>query len=123
MNVLLWVLQGLPAAVFAMAGVMKTTQPIDRLADTLTYTKDLTPRTVRLIGAVELAAVLGLVLPAVTGLAVVLTPLAALGLAVVMALAGTFHVRHRECSAIGMNAVLLALAVVVAWGRFGPYSF
>ncbi|MFD5861990.1 DoxX family protein [Streptomyces chartreusis] len=76
----------------------------------------------RLIGAVELAAALGLVLPA-AGIAVVLTPLAALGLAVVMALAGTFHLRRREYSAIGMNGVLLALAVVVAGGRFGPYSF
>ncbi|MEU8544840.1 DoxX family protein [Streptomyces sp. NPDC048717] len=52
-----------------------------------------------------------------------LAPLAAVGLAVVMAPAGTFHVRRREDSAIGMNAVLPALAVVVAWGRFGPYSF
>lgn len=108
---------------FATAGVMKTTQPIDRLAGALPYTKDLAPGTVRLIGAAELAAALGLVLPAATGIAVLLTPLAAVGLAVVMALAGTFHLRRREYSAIGMNAVLLALAVVVAWGRFGPYSF
>ncbi|MFJ9831693.1 DoxX family protein [Streptomyces sp. NPDC101169] len=123
MNVLLWVLQGLLAAVFAMAGVMKTTQPIDKLAGTLPYAKDLAPGTVRLIGTVELAAALGLVLPAATGIAVVLTLLAALGLAVVMTLAGTFHLRRREYSAIGANAVLLALSVVVAWGRFGPYSF
>lgn len=77
----------------------------------------------RLTGAVELAAALGLVLHAATGLAVVLTRLAALGLVVVMALAGTFHLRRWEYSAIGMNGVLLALSVVVAWGRFGPYSF
>ncbi|MFJ9120158.1 hypothetical protein ACIRJO_32020 [Streptomyces sp. NPDC102394] len=53
----------------------------------------------------------------------VLTRLAALGLVVVMALAGTVHLRRWECSAIGMNGVLPALSVVVAWGRFGPYSF
>lgn len=123
MNVLLWVLQGLLAAVFTMAGVMKTTQPIHKLVGTVPYANDLTPGTVRLIGAVELAAALGLVLPATAGTAMVLTPLAALGLAVVMALAGTFHLRRREYSAIGMNGVLLALSVVVAWGRFGPYSF
>ncbi|MFJ9733170.1 DoxX family protein [Streptomyces sp. NPDC101171] len=111
MNVLLWVLQGLLAAVFAMAGVMKTTQPIDKLAGTLPYARDLAPGTVRLIGTVELAAALGLVLPAATGIAVEMT------------LAGTFHLRRREYSAIGANAVLLALSVVVAWGRFGPYSF
>ncbi|MFE9449728.1 DoxX family protein [Streptomyces sp. NPDC006739] len=62
-------------------------------------------------------------LPAATGIAVVLTPLAAVGLAVVMVLAGAFHIRRGEYSAIGLNAVLLALSVVVAWGRFGPYSF
>ncbi|SFY48429.1 DoxX family protein [Streptomyces sp. F-1] len=101
---------------------MKTTQPIHKLVGTLPYAKDLTPGTVRLIGAVELAAALGPVLPAATGIAVVLTPLAALGLAVVMALAGTFHLRRREYSAIGMNGVLLALSFVVAWGRFGPYT-
>ncbi|PWS42351.1 hypothetical protein DKT74_22570 [Streptomyces sp. ZEA17I] len=38
------------------------------------------------------------------------------------ALIGTFRVRRREYSAIGVNAVLLVLAVEVVWGRFGPYS-
>jgi DoxX-like family len=76
----------------------------------------------RLIGGVELAAALGLILPATTGIALALTPLAAVGLAVVMVLAGAFHVRRGEYSAIGLN-VVLALAVVVAWDRFGPYSF
>ncbi|GGN39908.1 hypothetical protein FHR83_006619 [Actinoplanes campanulatus] len=28
-----------------------------------------------------------------------------------------------EYSNIGVNMVLLILAAVVAWGRFGPYSF
>src|ERR1044072_64011 len=107
MKVLLWVLQGLLAAMFAMAGVMKATQPIDKLAGTLPYAKDLAPGTVRLIGAVERAAALVLLPPAATGIAVVLTPLAAVGLAVVMVLAGAFHIRRGEYSAIGLNAVLL----------------
>ncbi|MGQ4480116.1 DoxX family protein [Streptomyces sp. SAS_276] len=68
----------------------------------------------QLIGAVESAAALGLFLPAATGIAALLTPLAALGPAVVMALAGTFHLRHREYTAIGMNGMLPSLSVVVA---------
>ncbi|MFI0775295.1 DoxX family protein [Streptomyces sp. NPDC021212] len=123
MNVFLWALQGLLAVAFGAAGVMKSTQPIEKLAGSLPYAKDLPVRVVRLIGVVELAAALGLILPAATGIAVALTPLAAVGLAVVMVLAGAFHVRRGEYSAIGLNVVLLALAVVVAWGRFGPYSF
>ncbi|WP_405680964.1 DoxX family protein [Streptomyces sp. NBC_00868] len=52
-----------------------------------------------------------------------LTPLAATGLAVVMVLAAIVHARRKEPSAIGFNTALLILAVLVAWGRFGPYSF
>jgi hypothetical protein len=33
------------------------------------------------------------------------------------------HARRRELQGILVNLVLLALAVVVVWGRFGPASF
>ncbi len=123
MNIFLWVLQALLAAMFAMAGVMKSTQPIEKLAGSLPYVKDLAPGTVRLIGVAELAAALGLILPAAAGIATVLTPLAATGLIVVMVLAAGFHYRRKEYSSIAFNAALLALAAVVAWGRSGPYAF
>ncbi|WP_406435249.1 DoxX family protein [Streptomyces sp. NBC_00631] len=58
-----------------------------------------------------------------TGIAPVLTPLAATGLVVVMVLAAITHARRKEPGAIAFNAVLLILAALVAWGRFGPYSF
>lgn len=101
---------------------MKSTQPKAELAEKLPWVTDYPTGTVRFIGAVELAAGLGLILPAATGIAPVLTPLAATGLVVVMALAMVTHARRKEPSAIGFNAVLLILAAVVAWGRFGPYS-
>lgn len=56
-------------------------------------------------------------------MAPVLTPLAATGLAVVMLLAAITHARRKENGAIGFNTVLLVLAALVAWGRFGPYEF
>jgi uncharacterized membrane protein len=123
MNVVLWIVQGLLAAGFGMAGIMKSTQPKEKLVDRLPWVEDFSPATVRFIGIVELAAALGLILPAVTGIAPVLTPLAATGLAVVMVLAAVIHVRRKEPSGIAVNAVLFALAAFVAWGRFGPYSF
>jgi DoxX-like family len=49
--------------------------------------------------------------------------LAAVGLVVLMAGAVVTHARRREPQLIVVNVVLLALAVVVPWGRFGPYSF
>ncbi|MGW3909941.1 DoxX family protein [Streptomyces sp. NPDC005070] len=123
MNVFLWIVQAVLAAMFAMAGVMKSTQPKDKLAEKLPWVADFSPATVRFIGIVEFAAALGLILPAATGIAPVLTPVAATGLAVVMLLAAITHTRRKEPSAIAFNTVLLVLAALVAWGRFGPYSF
>jgi len=122
MNVVLWIVQGVLAVMFGLAGVMKTLQPKDKLIDRLPWAADFSQPTVRFIGIVELAAALGLILPAATGIAPILTPLAATGLAVVMVLAAITHGRRKEPSGIGFNAVLLVLAVFVAWGRFGPYS-
>jgi hypothetical protein len=40
-----------------------------------------------------------------------------------MAGAAAVHARRKEAPMVAMNAALLVLAVFVAWGRFGPYSF
>ncbi|MED7928871.1 DoxX family protein [Nonomuraea sp. LP-02] len=123
MNTALWIVQALLAAMFGMAGLMKSTQPKDKLQPKLPWVEDFSPATIRVIGIAELAAALGLILPALTGIAPILTPLAATGLVVVMILAAFTHARRKEPTAIVFNLVLLALAAFVAWGRFGPYSF
>jgi uncharacterized membrane protein YphA (DoxX/SURF4 family) len=110
------------AVLFAIAGVMKATQPKAKLAQRLPWAEDFAPATVRFIGVMELLGAAGLILPAVTGIAPILTPLAAAGLAVMMLLAALTHVRRKEPSGIALTVVLFALAVVIAWGRFGPYS-
>lgn len=122
MNVFLWILQALLAVMFAMAGVMKSTRPKDRLAPKLPWVEDFPSGMVKFIGVAELAAALGLILPAATGIAPVLTPLAAAGLVIVMIGAMITHARRKEPQAIAFNVVLLILAAVVAWGRFGPHS-
>ena len=123
MNVFLWIVQAVLAAVFAMSGAMKTTQPKEKLAPRLPWVEDFSPGTVRLIGIVELLGAIGLILPAATGIAPVLTPIAATGLAIVMVLAAATHIRRKEPSGVAFTAVLLLLAVIVAWGRFGPYRW
>lgn len=123
MNIALWVAQILLALAFGTAGVMKTTQPRDTLQEKLPWVQDFSTSTVRFIGSVELLAAIGLILPAFTGIAPGLTPLAATGLAVLQALAIATHIRRREPGAVAFNLVLMALAMFVAWGRFGPYAF
>ena len=123
MNVVLWVVQGLLAAMFLVAGVMKVTQPRQKLIDTMGWPADFSDNVVKGIGAVEILAAIGLILPAVTGIATWLTPLAAVGLAILMVGAAATHYRRKEPQMIFVTAGIFVLAVVVAWGRFGPYSF
>lgn len=123
MNLALWILQIVLAVLFAMAGWMKASQPKEKLLERLPWAEDFSPGTLRLIGVVELAAAVGLILPAATGIAPILTPLAGTGLVVQMVLAAVTHARRKEPRAIAFNAVLLVVAAIVAWGRFGPYSF
>ncbi|SDY94620.1 DoxX-like family protein [Micromonospora pattaloongensis] len=123
MNTVLWVLQILLAVAFGLAGLMKSTQPAAKLAPKMPYVEDFSAGTTRAIGVLELLAALGLILPAATGIAVILTPLAAAGLVIVMIGAVVVHARRAEWGNVPVNLVLLAAAAVVAWGRFGPYSF
>ena len=122
MNVFLWIVQIALAAAFVLAGVTKATQPKEKLQPKLPGVEDFSAGTVRLICVAELLGGLGLDLPAVTGIAPVLTPIAATCLAVVMVLASATHVRRKEPSGVAVNAVLFLLAAFVAWGRFGPWS-
>ncbi|WP_128434877.1 DoxX family protein [Streptomyces cyaneus] len=114
MNVFLWIVQGVLAAAFAASGVVKLAKPGEQ---------HLPPGLVRLIGIAESVAAVGLVLPPALDVATILTPLAATGLAVLMALAMGFHARRKEAAGVAVTAVLLLLAAVVMWGRFGPHAF
>ena len=122
MNVFLWIVQVILAALFGLAGLMKSTQPTDKLAPKLPWVEDFAPNTVRFIGIVELLGAIGLILPAATGIVPILTPIAATGLAITMVLAVAIHARRKEPSGVVLTAILLVLTAFVAWGRFGPYG-
>ena len=123
MNVALWIVAGLLAALFLFAGVMKATTPKHALVSNLPWVEDFSPGAVKLIGVLEVAGAVGLIVPAFIGPLEMLVPLAAVGLAITMVLAIIVHVRRSELPVVPANAVLLALSVFVAWGRFGPHSF
>ncbi len=117
LNVTLWVVQVLLAAVFLMAGLTKLSQPIGTLATSLPWVTSVPELLVRFIGAAELAGALGLVLPSLTRIRPRLTVLAALGLTVVMLLAAGFHASRGELAMLPMNLAIGLVAAFVAWGR------
>jgi hypothetical protein len=121
MNVVLWIMQGLLAAVYLGAGVAKLTQPHGALAanPNMAWVGDFTPPVVKMIGTLEVLAAIGLVVPWLTDIAKVLTPIAAIGLILLMAGAMITHTRRGEYKMVPVNLVLALIAAFVAWQRFG----
>jgi uncharacterized membrane protein YphA (DoxX/SURF4 family) len=118
LNLALWIVQIVIGAAFVLAGVMKTTRPVDELAKRMGWVSLVSPGMVRFIGAAELAGGLGVVLPWATHIAPILTPIAAAGLVIVMILAAGLHIKRSEWAELPPSVVLGALAAFVACGRF-----
>jgi uncharacterized membrane protein YphA (DoxX/SURF4 family) len=123
-NLALWIAAIVLAAAFLGSGLMKQFVPKEKLVTSgQGWAQEFSPTSIRLIGLVEVLGAAGLILPAVTHIEPILVPLAAIGLVLVMMGAAIVHARRNEPVNIAVNVVLLLLAVFVAWGRLGPYSF
>lgn len=113
----LWAVQILLALAFGMAGLMKTTQPIEELSKNMPWVAEL-PGLVRFIGTSEFLGAVGMILPAALRIVPKLTGVAGAGLTVVMILAAGFHVMQHDAFAHMIPSLVLgALAAFVAWGR------
>jgi len=121
MNLALWIVTIALATVFTGSGLMKLLMPKDKLVESgQGWAQDVSPANIRLIGFAEILGAVGLTVPAVTHIAPILVPLAAIGLILVMVAAAIVHARRNEVPNIVVNVALLAMAVFIVWGRFGP---
>jgi len=118
----IWIAQGILAAVFLVAALMKLTQPRKALQERTPYVEDLTDAQVKAIGTLEVLGAIGVVAPRAVGVVAILTPIAACGLALTMVVAAATLIRRGEYSHVPLNVVMFALAVFVAIERFGPHS-
>lgn len=118
MNIFLWIVAGVLAATFLLAGVMKLTQPKEQLVKTMQWSVTWSKQQLAALGTVEVLGAVGLILPRALNIAQVLTPIAAVGCAIVMAGATVVHTRMKDYKGLGMPVVLLILAIIVAAGRF-----
>ncbi len=118
MDILLWVLQVLLGLTFLTAGFLKATQPIEGLKKQMEWVTASPVAFVRFIGIAEILGAVGLIVPALTKILPWLTPVAALGLAILMAGAVVVHLTRKEYNRIAPSAVLFVLSVIVMIGRF-----
>jgi len=125
MNLALWIAAGLLGAVALGGGVTKTFVPREKLAAAHGggWTGEVSTAFVKTLGVLELLAAAGLVLSAALGIAPVLVPVTAVCWVALMVGAMITHGRRGESALVVLNLAYLALAVFIAWGRFGPESF
>ncbi len=119
-NIALWVVQVLLALVYLAAGGLKVVRSREQLVASgrFDWMKDTSDAGVKAVGAVEVLGALGLILPELTGIAPILTPVAAVGLVVVQVGALRVHLARDERQPLPANVILLLLAAFVAVGRF-----
>ena len=116
MIVVTWVLQIVLAVAFLAAGTMKLARPRPALvASGMGIFEDYSDNAVKGIGALEVIGAIGLILPSLTGIAPVLTPIAAIGLFLVMIGAVVVHIRRKEqfVPPLVLGALSLLLAVLL----------
>jgi hypothetical protein len=125
LNLWLWIVAGLLSAVL-LVSTAKMVVPREKIAavgHAAEWVMDFSPAALRAIGTLELLAAAGLILPAVLDIAPILVPVTATCVALLFIGAATMRLRRGERATIVGDLVYLAMAVFVAWGRFGPAPF
>ena len=116
-RIALWFVQGILAALFLFAGVVKLVTPA---ADLARMAAPLSVGFLRFIGICEVLGALGLVLPGIFRLRLGLTPLAAAGLVVIMLGAVVVTALTQGAAPAAFPLVVGVLASVVVAGRWTP---
>ena len=116
MNILLWVLQILAALIYGASGVMKVFM-FDKVSGDVPSFGALPREAWIALGILELACVVGLIVPAAFHWQPTLTVMAAAALAIESLVFVGVHVKNRETGAIIMSRVLGLLMAFIAYGR------
>jgi len=120
MNVALWIASGLLAFAMVAAGGLKLAIPRVKLAEKMKWAKTWSDGQVKLLGVAEVLGGVGVIVPHVTGIMPILTPIAAACLVVLMIGAAKTHIDLEESPAV--PAILALVGAFVALGRLGVIS-
>lgn len=122
MHATLWTVTIIAALAYSAGGaslLLMSRQRYRALAASQQWVDDFGDGHLTAIAAIKLIGAAGVVLPAATGIAPVLTPIAACGLALFMAGAATTRFRRSEWAAMFGDTAFLLVFVFLAWGWFG----
>jgi uncharacterized protein YjeT (DUF2065 family) len=109
MDLIILTLQIGLSIVFMYFGLLKMVLPIEKIEKRVTWAHDHTLGKLRFFGFLEVIGALGLIFPYRLDIFPILTPMAATGLAMVMAGAGVVHLRRDEVGMLLINIVIIFL--------------
>jgi uncharacterized membrane protein YphA (DoxX/SURF4 family) len=119
MIIALWITAVLLTLLYLVSGFPKIVRSQAQLKDQMPWTTHASAWQVKTVGVLEVLGALGVILPLATGIAPVVTAIAALCLVLVQVVALIVHVRIKDVSSRqGLNVFLLLLAIAVAVLRF-----
>ncbi|MBX9851244.1 MAG: DoxX family protein [Cytophagaceae bacterium] len=118
MNIFIWILQFFTAFIFLYSGICKSYFSEQKLVSKgQTGVEGLPIYFIRFIGLAEIFGALGLILPCLFSIYPVLTPIAALSLALIMPFAAKIHYKRKEYKNTLLNCIIFILCLLIAYGR------
>ncbi|MFV0266945.1 MAG: DoxX family protein [Draconibacterium sp.] len=121
MDVFLWILQVILAAVFLTLGLVKAVVPMEKLKKAMDWTAEMPAKKVRIIGSLESLGGFGLFFPGLYPISNLVIPISALGLTIIMLLAAIINFRRGDRSELQINILLFVATAFVATARFYLY--
>jgi hypothetical protein len=118
MNTTLWVIQALLSAFFVMPGLGKVSRSRQRHIEDGHIKPNASIIPLRILGVLELLGCVGIIMPWLTGIFPLLTPLTALCFCLLMGAALVIHMRKKEYKMLPMLIFVFMLSAIVAYYRF-----
>lgn len=113
----LWLAQTIICILFVLFGCLKLMLPVEKLAAMWVWPGQVPVWLLHLVGVLDIAGGIGVLLPAITHIQPRLVVYAALGCTALQLCAIIFHVSRGEVGVVWLNCILLGLAAFILWGR------
>ena len=118
LNTTLWIIQALLSAFFLMTGFGKISSSEQEHVDNGHIKQGSSAAPIWVLGVLELLGCIGIIVPWLTGIAPVLTPVTAVCFCLVMAGALVVHIKRKQYKFLPLPVVVIILAAIVAYYRF-----
>lgn len=114
----IWILQGILAGVLTLSGLIILVVPKHILESRLSWVNTYSTQMRVFICLAKLLAAIGLIAPMLLNLLPILTPLAGIGIALLMIAALRYHIQTKEYKDVPATIIFFTMALIISYYRF-----